>query len=138
MFKMPLKVLVFVIPSLALCLFLVSRSAGLAGPPRSANNAPPPKSAELKDDSSRLKVVKPGSPEARYIAQLRASDKAAGRPPDLNLVGMAGPMAQGATPVPEYKGSHLQIDPHSRGEMRVFQERFAATASHQEWWLAAR
>jgi hypothetical protein len=130
--KVPAKVAVVVITGLATCLFLASRTRGLAGQSLKASAISSLAVVQPRDDSPTLQIVKPGSPEAKYIAKLRAQDKAAGRPPHLNLDGMAVLLAQGPPPVPEYKGSYLQIDRRVKGDLRAFEERFAAMFLHQD------
>jgi hypothetical protein len=133
--KIPVKMLFVVISGLASCLFLVSLSKGLAGQPIKTNNAlalAALATVQPEHDPSNLKLVKPGRPEAKSIAKPRAQDKAASRPGHVNLDGMAVLLAQGPPPVPEYKGSHLQIDPRAEGDLRAIEERFAAMFLHQD------
>lgn len=125
--KKPIRVFCVVVPALALCLSLALHSKDVAGEPLKAGNAPAAAADNgPEDEKPTLIMVKPGSPEAKYIEKLRAEDKAAGRPPHVNLKGLSPQNSPATPPVPEYKGSQLQIDPRAKGDLRVFEDKFIA------------
>jgi hypothetical protein len=81
-------------------------------------------------DPPEMRVAKPGSPEAKRLARLKAKAEA-GLIPVHQIGGVPSPLAA-PEPVPQGIGTRVAPHPDAKGEMLKFQQAFVAALAKQD------